>query len=146
MTTISLKTSIPGPKSQALLARRKEVAPQGPFNLAPIFIKRGDGATVTDVDGNVLRNRALEWQNKHPMIGDIRRLGAMVAVEFVKDRKTKEPAKEFNVALVKRCVESGVILIYAGTHSNVLRYLVSLVITDAQLDEGLDVIERQLKA
>ena len=72
------------------------------------------------------------------MIGDVRGLGAMVAIEFVKDRKTKEPAKEFNVNLVKRCVENGVILIYAGTHSNCLRYLVPLVITDEQLDEGLD--------
>ena len=96
--------------------------------------------------GEKLRGRALEWQKEHLMVGDVRGLGAMVAIEFVKDRKTKEPAKEFNVALVKRCVEHGVILIYAGTHSNVLRYLVPLVITDAQLDEGLDVIEHQLAA
>ncbi|HUJ72744.1 MAG TPA: aminotransferase class III-fold pyridoxal phosphate-dependent enzyme, partial [Verrucomicrobiae bacterium] len=75
-----------------------------------------------------------------------RGLGAMVAIEFVKDRKTKEPAKEFTVNLVKRCVENGVILIYAGTHSNVLRYLVPLVITDEQLDEGVDVIGKQLFA
>jgi len=96
--------------------------------------------------GDKLRNRALEWQKKHLLVGDVRGLGAMMAVEFVKDRKTKEPAKEFCVSLVKRCVENGVILIYAGTHSNILRYLVPLVITDAQLDEGLDVIERQLSA
>ena len=96
--------------------------------------------------GDKLRNRALEWQKKHPLVGDVRGLGAMMAVEFVKDRKTKEPAKEFSVGLVKRCVENGVILIYAGTHSNILRYLVPLIITDAQLDEGLDVIERQLSA
>ena len=54
MSTISLKTSIPGPKSQALLARRKVAVPQGPFNIAPIFVERANGATVTDVDGNVL--------------------------------------------------------------------------------------------
>jgi 4-aminobutyrate aminotransferase / (S)-3-amino-2-methylpropionate transaminase / 5-aminovalerate transaminase len=94
--------------------------------------------------GEKLRARMLGW--KHPMIGDVRGLGAMMAVEFVKDRQTKEPAKEFTVALVKRCVENGVILIYAGTHSSILRYLVPLVITDSQLDEGLDVIERQLTA
>jgi 4-aminobutyrate aminotransferase/(S)-3-amino-2-methylpropionate transaminase len=94
--------------------------------------------------GEKLRGRALDWQKKQPMIGDVRGLGAMVAMEFVKDRKTKEPAKEFNVGLVKRCVENGVILIYAGTHSNCLRYLVPLVITDEQLDEGLGVIEKQL--
>jgi 4-aminobutyrate aminotransferase/(S)-3-amino-2-methylpropionate transaminase len=72
--------------------------------------------------GERLRGRALEWQKQQPMIGDVRGLGAMVAIEFVKDRKTREPAKEFTVNLVKRCVENGVILIYAGTHSNVLRY------------------------
>ena len=94
--------------------------------------------------GEKLHSKALEWQKKQPMIGEVRGLGAMVAIEFVKDRKTKVPAKEFNVGLVKRCVETGVILIYAGTHSNVLRYLVPLVITDEQLDEGLDVIEKQL--
>ena len=96
--------------------------------------------------GEKLRERAMQWQKKHPMVGDVRGLGAMMAVEFVKDRKTKEPAKEFNVGLIKRCVENGVILIYAGTHSNILRYLVPLVITDEQLDEGLDVIECQLAA
>jgi 4-aminobutyrate aminotransferase/(S)-3-amino-2-methylpropionate transaminase len=96
--------------------------------------------------GDKLRDRAIEWQKKLPLIGDVRGLGAMVAIEFVRDRKTKEPAKEFTVNLVKRCVENGVILIYAGTHSNVLRYLVPLVISDGQLDEGLDVIEKQLFA
>lgn len=94
--------------------------------------------------GEKLHGRALEWQKKHPLIGDVRGLGAMVAIEFVMDRQTKEPAKEFTLDLVKRCIENGVILIYAGTHSNVLRYLVPLVITDEQLDEGLDVIEKQL--
>ena len=53
MQTISLKTSIPGPKSEALLARRATAVPRGPFRIAPIFVERGEGATVTDVDGNV---------------------------------------------------------------------------------------------
>ena len=52
MTAITVKTSIPGPNSAALLARRKAAVPQGPFNIAPIFVDHGDGATVTDVDGN----------------------------------------------------------------------------------------------
>src|SRR5437667_316150 len=54
MHTIALKTPIPGLKSQALLARRKAAVPQGPFNIAPIFVERAEGATVVDVDGNVL--------------------------------------------------------------------------------------------
>jgi len=96
--------------------------------------------------GEKLRARMLDWQKRFPAVGDVRGLGAMMAVELVKDRKTKEPAKELNVGVVKRCVENGVILIYAGTHSNILRFLLPLIITDAQLDEGLDVIERQLAA
>ena len=54
MHAISLKTSIPGPKSKALLARRTAAVPQGLFNISPIFVERGEGATITDVDGNVL--------------------------------------------------------------------------------------------
>ena len=91
--------------------------------------------------GEILRQRLQSWEKRHPMIGEVRGLGAMMAVEFVKDRHSKEPAKDFTVQVVKRCVEQGVILIYAGTHSNVLRFLVPLVVTDQQLDEGLDVIE-----
>ena len=94
--------------------------------------------------GDRLRDRMLAWQKRHTVIGDVRGLGAMMAMELVKDRQTKEPAKEFTLDLVKRCVEHGVIVLYAGTRSNVLRFLVPLVITDGQLDEGLTVIEQQL--
>ena len=114
-------------------------------------------ATIEEIDrlnlsdraekiGDRLRTRMLDWQKRLPMVGEVRGLGAMMAMELVKDRKTKEPAKEFTVGLIKRCVESGVILIYAGTHSNIVRVLVPLVITDKQLAEGLDVIEMQLFA
>jgi 4-aminobutyrate aminotransferase/(S)-3-amino-2-methylpropionate transaminase len=96
--------------------------------------------------GERLRTRMLDWQKRLPTVGEVRGLGAMMAMELVKDRKTKEPAKEFTLALVKRCVENGVILIYAGTHSNVVRFLVPLVITNEQLEEGLAVIEKQLLA
>jgi 4-aminobutyrate aminotransferase/(S)-3-amino-2-methylpropionate transaminase len=52
-SVINIKTPIPGPRSQALLPRRAAAMPQGPFHIAPIFVKRGGGATVTDGDGNV---------------------------------------------------------------------------------------------
>ena len=68
----------------------------------------------------------------------------MMAMELVTDHQTKTPAKQFTLDLVKGCVERGVILIYAGTHSNVVRFLVPLVITDAELDEGVAVIEKVL--
>jgi 4-aminobutyrate aminotransferase/(S)-3-amino-2-methylpropionate transaminase len=91
--------------------------------------------------GETLRRRLQGWEKRHPMIGEVRGLGAMLAMELVKDRQSKKPAKEFTLQVVNRCVEQGVILIYAGTHSNVLRFLVPLVATDQQLEEGLDVIE-----
>jgi 4-aminobutyrate aminotransferase/(S)-3-amino-2-methylpropionate transaminase len=96
--------------------------------------------------GDRLRARLLDWQRRSPYVGDVRGLGAMLAVELVKDKTTKEPAKDLNARLIKKCVERGVILIHAGTHGNVLRFLVPLVITDAQLEEGLAVIERELFA
>ena len=102
--------------------------------------------------GDKLFQRLEKWQQNFPlrpgsgqaMIGNIRGLGAMRAVEFVTDRTTKEPAKEYLAALSKKCYENGVILISAGTHSNILRFLFPLVITDDQLEEGLSVIERLL--
>jgi 4-aminobutyrate aminotransferase / (S)-3-amino-2-methylpropionate transaminase / 5-aminovalerate transaminase len=94
--------------------------------------------------GATLKARLLEWQAKFPAVGDVRGLGAMMAVELVKDRSTKEPDKDLTARLAQRCCERGVILITAGTYSNVLRFLVPLVITDEQLAEGLGVIEEQL--
>lgn len=96
--------------------------------------------------GDRLRQRMLNWQHRFPCIGDVRGLGAMMAMELVADRTTKTPAKELTLELIHRCVAQGVILIYAGTYSNVVRFLLPLVITDDQLDEGLDVIERELAA
>ena len=96
--------------------------------------------------GRQLRARMLEWKKASPLIGDVRGLGAMMAMELVTDHQTKTPAKQFTLDLVKGCVERGVILIYAGTHSNVVRFLVPLVITDAELDEGVAVIEKVLLA
>ena len=71
----------------------------------------------------------------------MRGLGPMAAVEFVVDRGTRSPARELLQAIASRCLERGVILISAGTHGNVMRFLFPLVITEAQLNEGLDVIE-----
>lgn len=94
--------------------------------------------------GEQLIQRLALWKRTFPRIGDTRGLGAMRGVEFVEDRATKAPAKEYLAALSKRCCEHGVILISSGTHGNILRFLFPLVITRDQLDEGLDVIETQL--
>lgn len=95
--------------------------------------------------GNTIRKKFLEWSEKDPGIGEVRGLGAMMAIEFVKDRRSKEPDKERTNSIIKRCYEKGLLLIAAGTHGNVLRTLMPLVITEDQLAEGLEVIEHALR-
>jgi len=85
-----------------------------------------------------------ELYEQHPIIGDVRGLGAMVGMELVVDRKTKEPATAFTKQLVVRCREKGLLMISAGTHSNIIRPLMPLVITDEQLEKGLSIIEESL--
>ncbi|WP_028403205.1 4-aminobutyrate--2-oxoglutarate transaminase [Ectobacillus panaciterrae] len=90
--------------------------------------------------GETIKDRFEKLQKRFPIIGDVRGLGAMVAVEMI-DPKTKEPAKEFTALFTKACCESGVILLSAGIYGNVIRFLVPLVITNEQLEEGLSVLE-----
>jgi len=80
------------------------------------------------------------------MIGDVRGLGAMQAIELVQSQDSREPAAEETKQVTQYCYEHGLITISAGSYGNVIRLLMPLVITDAQLDEGLDVLEGALKA
>ena len=80
---------------------------------------------------------ARQWAQTCPLIGDVRRRGAMVGVELVTNRETREPAKHETDEIVRLACERGVILIAAGTFGNVIRFLSPLSITDDELDEGL---------
>jgi 4-aminobutyrate aminotransferase/(S)-3-amino-2-methylpropionate transaminase len=91
--------------------------------------------------GKKFEERAKGWQKKWPLIGQVRGLGGMCAIEMVRDRETKEPADKETKELGKYCYEHGLITISAGTYNNVMRILVPLVITDEQMDEALDVME-----
>ena len=95
--------------------------------------------------GARIRARFLEWQQRYPVIGDVRGLGAMMALELVKDRSTREPAKELTGRLQAEALKRGVILLSAGTLGNVIRVLVPLTVEDAVLEEGLGVMERSLR-
>jgi 4-aminobutyrate aminotransferase/(S)-3-amino-2-methylpropionate transaminase len=75
-----------------------------------------------------------------PEIGEIRGLGAMVGVEFVKDPETKEPNPELVGKIIQHAVNKGVVSVNCGIYRNVLRHLIPLVITDEELEEGLDVL------
>lgn len=95
--------------------------------------------------GEKVLERFKEFQKQYVIIGDVRGLGAMVGMELVVDRKTKEPATVFTKKLVDLCRKKGVLMISAGTHSNVIRTLMPLVITDDQLERGLSIIEESLR-
>ncbi len=94
--------------------------------------------------GRKVMDRFRKMQEEHEIIGDVRGVGAMVAMELVKDRATKEPAKDETGLLVKKCYEKGLITISAGTYGNVMRILMPLVITDSQLEKGLAILDESL--
>ncbi len=94
--------------------------------------------------GQRFEARARDWKKRWPLIGDLRGLGAMRALELVRSRDTREPAKEEAEEVLRHCREHGLILLSAGSYGNVLRLLVPLVITEDQFDEGLDVLESSL--
>ncbi|HEV3483340.1 MAG TPA: 4-aminobutyrate--2-oxoglutarate transaminase [Candidatus Acidoferrales bacterium] len=96
--------------------------------------------------GERFQRRACAWQKKWPLVGDARGLGAMCAIEIVRDPQTREPADTETKAIAKYCYEHGLITVTAGTFNNVIRILVPLVVTDEELDEGLDAIEAALAA
>jgi 4-aminobutyrate aminotransferase / (S)-3-amino-2-methylpropionate transaminase / 5-aminovalerate transaminase len=87
-----------------------------------------------------IRDRWEEAAADIPEIGEVRGLGAMVGVEFVKDRATREPNPEMVSRITKATTGRGVISVSCGIYKNVLRHLMPIVITDEQLDEGLDVM------
>lgn len=94
--------------------------------------------------GDLLMARCRDFAERFPLVGEVRGLGAMVAMELVKDRATREPAKDETSGVITEAYKRGVILIKAGTMNNVIRFLVPLVISDEQLEEGLDVIGEAL--
>jgi 4-aminobutyrate aminotransferase/(S)-3-amino-2-methylpropionate transaminase len=95
--------------------------------------------------GVILRRRLERWREDSPFVGDVRGLGLMLGVEFVKDKETREPFPEAVKFLTKFGYERGVISMSAGTFGNVIRFLMPLVTTHSELNEGLDVLERGLK-
>jgi len=94
--------------------------------------------------GVQIRARFQAMKERYPLIGEVRGLGAMMALELVADRETKAPAKEAAGKVAQRCHSHGLILLTAGTHGNVIRILTPLCITDGQLAEGLDILEEVL--
>jgi len=96
--------------------------------------------------GEVIRARMEAWQCRFPSIGDVRGLGAMLAIELVEDREAKQPATALAGRVQEAALERGLLLLRAGVSSNCIRVLVPLVITDGELAEALDLWEDALAA
>lgn len=98
--------------------------------------------------GKRLGDRALArmrgWQERHPEVGDVRGLGAMVAMELVTDRASREPAGTMTNEVLRHCHSHGLVLLKAGLYDNVIRLLFPLTISEQELDRGLDIIEEAL--
>jgi 4-aminobutyrate aminotransferase / (S)-3-amino-2-methylpropionate transaminase / 5-aminovalerate transaminase len=95
--------------------------------------------------GDTIRGRMEAWQERWDAIGDVRGLGAMLAIELVADRDSKEPAADVATQIVEAAAERGLLLLKSGIYSNCIRVLVPLVISDAELDEALGVWEESLE-
>jgi 4-aminobutyrate aminotransferase / (S)-3-amino-2-methylpropionate transaminase / 5-aminovalerate transaminase len=96
--------------------------------------------------GETVRARMLAWQDRFPAIGDVRGLGAMLAIELVADRATKQAAPELVQAVIEAAMQRGLLLLKAGVRGNAIRVLTPLVITDAELDEALAAWEDALES
>lgn len=85
------------------------------------------------------------WKEKYEVVGDVRGLGGMVGIEFVKDKVSKEPNGELVGKLIQECAAQGLLIENAGTYGNVIRFLAPLVITDEQLEAGFVIMEKSIE-
>ena len=96
--------------------------------------------------GDAIRARMLDWQSRWPQIGDVRGLGAMLAIELVRDPATKEPAPELVEAIIAEALQRGLLLLKAGVDGSCIRVLCPLTTSEAELDDGLHAWEEALAA
>ena len=95
--------------------------------------------------GEKVMARYKEWLAKYDCVGDVRGIGGMIGIEFVEDKASKKPAKALTGAIIAECAANGLLVEGAGIYGNVIRFLAPLVITDEQLEAGLNIFERAIK-
>jgi len=95
--------------------------------------------------GEIVMSRLSALQASLPCVGEVRGLGAMLAMELVKDRDPHAPDAELAKTLVQRAAQNGLVLLSCGVYSNVIRFLMPLTASDAIVQEGLDILERSLR-
>ena len=106
----------------------------------------GDLLTRAQQIGAQIGERGTTWLRDIPAVGDVRGLGSMMAIEFVKDRETRTPDPDAVAKVSAYCLQHGVITMRAGLYTNCIRLLMPLVITDEQLQEGLDVLDAAIRS
>ena len=94
--------------------------------------------------GATVRGRFRAMRDRYDLVGDVRGLGAMMAMELVTDRTTKTPATEAADEVQRYCYAHGLVIARSGMRQNVIRFLGPLVLTDDELDEGLDILEEAI--
>ena len=125
----------------------------GTYGGSPVAVAAAIGAieTIEEQDlcgaarrlGEIMISTFTEMQKKHPVIGEVRGRGAMIAIELVKPG-TKEPNPEAVSQIAKYCAAEGVLVLSAGTYGNVLRFLPPLVMPEELLKEALEIIEKAI--
>lgn len=98
----------------------------------------------TQKKAEIMKSRLGKMHEEIPLIGDLRGIGTAWGIELVRDRKTKEAATEETRKVLIECLKNGLIAIKAGLYNNVIRVIPPLVITDEQLNEGFDILEKVL--
>lgn len=157
---VILGKSLGGGLPLSAVVARQEILDVGPA--LAIFTSAGNGlscaaglATVEIIEGEGLVQNARQigaylhdklraLQAKHPLVGDVRGLGLIQGVELVKDRETKEPASTAAAKVVYRAFELGLLVFYVGMYSNVLEITPPLILTEADADEGVAILDQAL--
>jgi len=96
------------------------------------------------VVGIYLNDRLRDLMDRHPLVGDVRGLGMIQGVELVRDRETKEPAPSAAAKVVYRAFELGLLIFYVGMFSNVLEITPPLILTQAEADEGVAILDQAI--
>lgn len=109
------------------------------------IMERDDFAGKACHINSITVKRLNQMKDRYELIGDVRALGAMMAVEFVKDRTTKAPAKDEIKAIVQECNRNGLVVLDSGVRGNNIRFLMPLCLTDDQLHAGLDIVENAIR-
>jgi 4-aminobutyrate aminotransferase/(S)-3-amino-2-methylpropionate transaminase len=107
-------------------------------------IERDNLCERSQIIGDKCKTVFEQWKDKYDVVGDVRGLGGMIGIEFVKDKKSKTPNTELVSKIIADTAKNGLLIENAGTYGHVIRFLAPLVMTDEQLAAGLDIFEKSI--